>query len=77
MSSKFTIAFAAVLAVASASTALADSGKRKVYKVYRAPAAVTEGRNAATVSPGGGYNPYFDRNTIGGAGHHPGETNGF
>ena len=73
MFSKFTIALAAVLAVASASTALADSGKRKVH---RAPVTVTEGRNAATVSPGPG-NAYFDRNTIGGAGHHPGETNGF
>jgi hypothetical protein len=76
MFSKFTIVLAAVLAVASASTALADSGKRKGYKVYRAPVTVTEGRNAATVSPGPG-NAYFDRNTIGGAGHHPGETNGF
>jgi hypothetical protein len=75
MSSKFTIALAAVLAVASASTAFADHGKRKVYKVYRAPAAVTEGRNAATISPPS--DAYFDRNTIGGAGHHPGETNGF
>ena len=48
MSSKFTIALAAVLAVASASTALADNGKRKVH---RAPVAVSEGRNAATAAP--------------------------
>ena len=74
MSSKLTIALAAVLAVASASTAFADHGKRKVYKVYRAP--VTEGRNAATILPGPS-DAYFDRNTVGGAGHHPGETNGF
>lgn len=72
MFSKFTIALAAVLAVASTSSAFADHGKRRIH---RAPVAVTEGRNAATFSPYAA--PEFDRNTIGGAGHHPGETNGF
>ncbi len=48
MFSKVQIALAAVLVVASASTALADSAKRKA--AHRAPATVSEGRNVA-VSP--------------------------
>ena len=46
MFNTLTIALAAALAVAFASTALADNGKRKVY---RTPSTVTEGRNTATV----------------------------
>ena len=48
MFNTLTIALAAALAVACASTALADNGKRKVH---RAPVAVTEGRNAAAAAP--------------------------
>jgi hypothetical protein len=49
MSTRMQIALATVLVVASASTALADSTKRKV--THRAPVTVSEGRNAA-VAPG-------------------------
>jgi hypothetical protein len=49
MLTKMKIALAAVLVVASASTALAGSAKRKV--THRAPVTVSHGRNAAVFAP--------------------------
>ena len=49
MLAKMKIALAAVLVVASASTALADSAKRKV--THRAPVTFSQGRHAAVFAP--------------------------